>query len=127
MKKICFVVTVPVTIKSFFVDQISFLAKNGYSVTVICLKAEELSCLFKSGVKFISVKIPFIFDVSIFFKIILNVLKRNGVVDSPIEAVEEKNEKTLDRGEVLEKSFVCCYCYISYQMFPYSLYYNAEK
>lgn len=34
--KICYVVTVPVTIRAFFIPQLKYLSKHGYDVTVIC-------------------------------------------------------------------------------------------
>ena len=35
-KKICYVVTIPLTIKAFFVPQIRYLSNNGFDVTVVC-------------------------------------------------------------------------------------------
>ncbi len=55
---ICYIVTIPSTIKSFFVSQINFLVSNGFSVTVICSDAEVLRETFSNKVKLISVKIP---------------------------------------------------------------------
>ena len=46
MKKICYVVTIPLTIRAFFIPQLKFLSKNGFDVTVVCCDdgkiAEEL-------------------------------------------------------------------------------------
>lgn len=36
MKKICYVVTIPITIRSFFIPQLEYLAENGFDVSVIC-------------------------------------------------------------------------------------------
>lgn len=36
MKKICYVVTIPLTIRAFFIPQLKFLSKNGFDVTVVC-------------------------------------------------------------------------------------------
>lgn len=36
MKKICYIVTIPLTIRAFFIPQLIYLSKNGYDVTVIC-------------------------------------------------------------------------------------------
>lgn len=36
MNKICFVATIPLTIRSFFIPQIQYLADNDFDVTVIC-------------------------------------------------------------------------------------------
>ncbi len=36
MKKICYIVTVPITIRSFFIPQLKYLAENGFDVSVVC-------------------------------------------------------------------------------------------
>ena len=36
MKKICYVVTIPLTIRAFFIPQLKYLADNGFDVTVVC-------------------------------------------------------------------------------------------
>lgn len=58
MKKICYVVTIPLTIRAFFIPQLHFLADNGYEVTVICSKDDELQSELGDKVKFIPVNIP---------------------------------------------------------------------
>ncbi len=57
MKKICYVVTLPMTIKAFFIPQLKFLAENGYDVSVICSPDEELQNLLGNA-RFIPVDIP---------------------------------------------------------------------
>ena len=58
MKKICYVVTLPVTIKAFFIPQLKFLSQNGYDVTVICSKEEGLDKLLGEDIKYLPVDIP---------------------------------------------------------------------
>ncbi len=41
-KKICYITTISITIKAFFVQQLKFLAENGYEVVVICSPDETL-------------------------------------------------------------------------------------
>lgn len=40
--KICYIVTVPITIRSFFIPQLKYLANNGFDVSVVCSKDELL-------------------------------------------------------------------------------------
>lgn len=58
MKKICYVVTVPMTIKAFFIPQLKYLADNGYDVSVICSPDAELQGLLGEKVRFIPIDIP---------------------------------------------------------------------
>lgn len=58
MKKICYVVTVSITIKSFFIPQLKFLAENGYDVTVICSPDEKLKEMLGDKIKYIPVNMP---------------------------------------------------------------------
>lgn len=58
MKKICYVVTTPGTIRAFFVRQINYLAHNGYDVTVICSYEEYIKSILDEKVRYISVNIP---------------------------------------------------------------------
>lgn len=58
MKKICYVVTIPGTIESFFVPQLQFLAENGYSVTVVCSFSESLQGELGDKVTFHPIDIP---------------------------------------------------------------------
>ena len=58
MKKICYVVTIPLTIRAFFIPQLRYLSDNGFDVTVVCgddgIIAEELG----SGIHFHGVDMP---------------------------------------------------------------------
>lgn len=58
MKKICYVVTISSTIKSFFIKQLNFLSKNGFNVTVICSPDSELHTFLGNEIKYIPVDIP---------------------------------------------------------------------
>lgn len=58
MKKICYVVTIPGTIESFFVPQLKCLSENGYSVTVVCAYSDSLQIQLGGKVIFHSIDIP---------------------------------------------------------------------
>lgn len=57
MKKICYITTVALSIRSFFIPQLKHLAENGYDVTVICSPDEALQDDLGEGIKFIPVSI----------------------------------------------------------------------
>lgn len=57
-KKICYVVTIPLTIRSFFIPQLKFLAENGFDVTVICGNDDNLKFELGNDIKFIPLDIP---------------------------------------------------------------------
>ena len=63
MKKICYVVTIPLTIRAFFIPQLQYLANNGFNVSVICSPDEKLQEELGDTVKFIPVEIPRGFSV----------------------------------------------------------------
>ena len=56
MKKICFVTTVSITIKSFLLGYGKYLAQNGYDVTYICDEDESLNGLLSENMHYIPVK-----------------------------------------------------------------------
>ena len=58
MKKICYVVTLGQTIKAFFIDQLEYLADNGYDVTVVCDDNYNLKEWLSSRIHLIDIKIP---------------------------------------------------------------------
>ena len=58
MKKICYVVTIPLTIRSFFIPQLRYLSDNGFDVTVICSSDDMLQNELGKKVTFIPVEIP---------------------------------------------------------------------
>lgn len=41
--KICYVVTVPSTIRAFFIPQLKYLAENGMNISVVCSTTENFS------------------------------------------------------------------------------------
>lgn len=58
MMKICYVVTIPLTIRSFFLPQLYFLANNGFDVTVVCSEDEEIKRELGSLINYIPISIP---------------------------------------------------------------------
>lgn len=58
MKKICYVVTIPLTIRAFFIPQLKCLARNGFDVTVICSPDSNLKAELGECIHFIPVDIP---------------------------------------------------------------------
>lgn len=58
MKKICYIVTLPLTIKAFFIPQLRYLAENGYDVTVICNDDLDIRKNLGNNIHFVPVNIP---------------------------------------------------------------------
>ena len=58
MKKICYVVTVSVTIRAFFISQLKYLSENGFDVTVICSPDDGLQEELGDKICYIPVDIP---------------------------------------------------------------------
>ena len=58
MKKICYVVTIPLTIRAFFIPQLKYLADNGFDVTVICSYDDSLKKELGQKVHYSPVEIP---------------------------------------------------------------------
>lgn len=58
MKKICYVVTIPLTIRAFFIPQLKYLADNGFDVSVICSPDDTLQEELGEKVRFIPVDMP---------------------------------------------------------------------
>lgn len=58
MKKICYVVTIPLTIRAFFIPQLKYLANNGFDVTVICSNDDMLQEELGKKIRYIPVDIP---------------------------------------------------------------------
>ncbi|CEN76506.1 group 1 glycosyl transferase [[Clostridium] sordellii] len=54
-KKICIITTISLSIKSFFLEQIDYLSKSGYDVTIICNTDNELENLLNCDVKYIPI------------------------------------------------------------------------
>lgn len=58
MNKICYVVTIPLTIRAFFIPQLSYLADNGFDVTVICSNDGRIEYDLGEKIRYIPVEIP---------------------------------------------------------------------
>ena len=58
MKKICYVVTIPLTIRAFFIPQLKYLAENGFEVFVICDNDDSLQSELGDKIRFIPVEMP---------------------------------------------------------------------
>lgn len=58
MKKICYVLTVSVTIRAFFIPQLKYLSENGFDVTVICSPDDRLQEELGDKICYIPVDIP---------------------------------------------------------------------
>lgn len=58
MHKICYVATVPLTIRSFFIPQIQFLSNQGFDVSVICSPDDSIALELGENITFIPVEIP---------------------------------------------------------------------
>lgn len=58
IRKICYVVTIPMTIRSFFMSQLQYLAKHGFDVSVICARDEKLLEDMGNGIHYIPADIP---------------------------------------------------------------------
>ena len=58
MIKICYVTTLSVSIKAFFIPQLKFLAENGFEVSVITSKDDTLEEMLGDNIRYIPVEIP---------------------------------------------------------------------
>ena len=58
MIKICYVVTIPLTIESFFIPQLQYLATNGFDVTVVCSNDSNLQEKLGKSIRFYPIDIP---------------------------------------------------------------------
>lgn len=58
MIKICYVVTIPLTIESFFIPQLQYLATNGFDVTVVCSNDSNLQEKLGESIRFYPIDIP---------------------------------------------------------------------
>lgn len=58
MIKICYVVTIPLTIESFFIPQLKYLAANGFDVTVVCSNDSSLQEKLGESIRFYPIDIP---------------------------------------------------------------------
>lgn len=58
MIKVCYVVTIPLTIESFFIPQLQYLAANGFDVTVVCSNDSNLQEKLGESIRFYPIDIP---------------------------------------------------------------------
>lgn len=58
MNKICYVVTIPLTVESFFIPQLQYLASNGFDVTVVCSNDSSLQEKLGESIRFYPIDIP---------------------------------------------------------------------
>ena len=58
MKKLCYVVTIPTTIESFFIPQLQYLANHGYEVVVICSPSNSLQEQLGDKIQYVPIEIP---------------------------------------------------------------------
>lgn len=58
MKKICYVVTIPLTIRAFFLPQLKYLSENGFDVTVVCSNDHTLKDELGEKIHFFPIDIP---------------------------------------------------------------------
>lgn len=56
--KICYVVTIPTTIRAFFIPQLKYLAEHGYDVSVVCGKDDKLQQDLGNNIRYIPVDMP---------------------------------------------------------------------
>lgn len=58
MNKMCYILTVPVTVRAFFIPQLKYLSKNGFDVSVICSSDDSLQSELGEKIHFIPVDMP---------------------------------------------------------------------
>lgn len=58
MHKICYILTVPVTVRAFFIPQLKYLSENGFDVSVICSSDNSLQSELGEKIHFIPVDMP---------------------------------------------------------------------
>ncbi len=56
--KICYVVTISITVRSFFIPQLKYLAENGFDVTVVCSPDDKLQQELGNEIRFEPILIP---------------------------------------------------------------------
>ena len=75
MKKICYVLTIPLTVRAFFIPQLKYLAENGFDVTVVCSSDENLQNELGETVKFVPLDMPRGISILGSFKVISKLKK----------------------------------------------------
>lgn len=56
--KICYVVTLPITIRSFFIPQLKYLSENGFDVSVVCSKDKSIQKELGSRIHYHPIEMP---------------------------------------------------------------------
>ena len=78
--KICYVVTIPTTIRAFFIPQLKYLAEHGYDITVVCGQDDKLQQDLVDNICYTPVDIPrgfSLFGSLKAIKLLYNVMKSN--------------------------------------------------
>ena len=58
MNKICYIVTIPITVRAFFIQQLRFLSLNGFDVSVICSDDGLIGDELGGTIKYIPLNMP---------------------------------------------------------------------
>ena len=78
--KICYVVTIPTTIRAFFIPQLKYLAEHGYDITVVCGQDDKLQQDLGDNICYTPVDMPrgfSLFGSLKAIKLLYNVMKSN--------------------------------------------------
>lgn len=78
--KICYVVTIPTTIRAFFIPQLKYLAEHGYDITVVCGQDDKLQQDLGDNICYTPVDMPrglSLFGSMKAIKLLYNVMKSN--------------------------------------------------
>ena len=78
--KICYVVTIPTTIRAFFIPQLKYLAEHGYDITVVCGQDDKLQQDLGDNICYTPVDMPrgfSLFGSLKAIKLLYNVFKRS--------------------------------------------------
>ncbi len=75
MSKICYVTTLSISIKAFFIPQLKYLVRNGFDVCVVCSYDESLQAMLGENIRYIPVDMPRGIDVKGSFKAIKELTK----------------------------------------------------
>lgn len=74
MKKICYILTVPITVRAFFIPQLKYLASKDLDVTVICSTDDNLQAELGENVRYIPVDMPRGIEVKQSIKVIKRII-----------------------------------------------------
>lgn len=105
MRKVCYVVTIPLTIRSFFISQLKFLADHGYDVTVICSDDGEIKKELGDSISYIPVEIPRGISVLASFRAIRE-LKKN-FIDQQFDLIQYSTPNAALYSSIAAKQAGC--------------------